>query len=474
MSADGRAGDDRAGENGFDALWRETAGRLADADAIYVEPGGRTWTFAEIEAAVAARAHEIESGGGLPAGGGGMGTTGDGVRLAPSAAGNTVAFIAEFLAARRTGRTFVAIDRTMPQGEREDLLARLADGGVPPETAVIKVTSGSTGKAKGVALTEAALLAGVRNILSTMEIRPDDVNLAAIALSHSYGFDNLVLPLVVQGTPMALLEAFTPRAALDAIAKRRVTFVPLVPVMYEALSGLDGDWSSVRRCISAGSPLDPALVRRFRERTGRKIHTFYGASECGGIAFDRTDDPAPPRGSVGTPLDGVAIDFADDGRVRVRSASVALGPLPPGAAEPWEPGASVSAPGRVGAYVTGDLGEIDGDGRIVLTGRAKDVINVAGRKVAPAEIEACLLGLRGVAEAVVLGVPDPVRGEAIGALVVAARGSDADERALLAHCRESLPAWKVPRVVRVVPALPRDGRGKLARKEIRALLEQDR
>src|SRR5262249_20253147 len=128
----------------------------------------------------------------------------------------------------------------------------------------------------------------------------------------------------------------------------------------------------------------------------------------------------------------------------------------------WEPGA---------CYVTGDLGSIDAAGRLVLTGRAKDVINVAGRKVAPAEIEACLLALDGVAEAVVLGVPDPVRGEAIGALVVASHGAGVDEARLLARCRESLPAWKVPRVVKMVRTLPRDGRGKLARREIRALLE---
>lgn len=428
----------------FDAIWRETSARLAGAPAIHVEPEGRTWTFGEIEGAVAARSSER------------------GPSLFPSAAGNTVAFVADFLAARRTGRTFVAIDRTTPPEEREELLERIARGGIPPQTAVIKVTSGSTGKAKGVALTEAALLAGVRSIVTTMAIGPDDVNLAAISLSHSYGFDNLVLPLIVQGTAMALLESFAPRAALDAIARRRVTFVPLVPVMYESLTGLDGDWSSVRRCISAGSPLDPALARRFHDRTGRKIHTFYGASECGGIAFDRTDDPAPPRGSVGTPLDGVRIDLAEDGRVRVHSDSVSLGPLPPDAAEPWEPGKT---------YVTGDLGHVDESGRLVLTGRAKDVINVAGRKVAPAEIETCLLALGGVAEAVVIGMPDPVRGEAIGALVVAPA---LDEEGLRAWCRESLPAWKVPRIVKVVRALPRDARGKLARKEIRALLERDR
>lgn len=456
MSADEAESRERlAGASSFDSIWRETSQCFADAAAIHAEPEGRTWSFAEIEAVVAARTRELESGDDSPGGAGG---------LVPSAAGNTVAFVVDFLAARRTGRTFVAIDMTMPPDEREELLARIVRGGIPAQTAVIKVTSGSTGKAKGVALTEAALLAGVRNILSTMAIRPGDVNLAAISLSHSYGFDNLVLPLVVQGTPMTLLEVFTPRAALDAIARRRVIFVPLVPVMFEALAGLDGDWTSVRRCISAGAPLDPALARRFHEKTGRKIHTFYGASECGGIAFDRTDDPAPPRGSVGTPLDGVAIDFADDGRVRVRSDSVSLGPLPPDAAEPWEPGA---------CYVTGDLGAIDGKGRLVLTGRAKDIINVAGRKVAPAEIEACLLGLGGVAEAVVLGLPDPVRGESIGALVVAAP-SVAEESRLLAHCRESLPAWKVPRLVKVVRALPRDVRGKLARKEIRALLEQER
>lgn len=507
----------------IDEIWREISVRHAGRPTIHTEPEGRTWTFTDLEAQVAAAAPE-------PSGPAPSGPQGDGPshldasgeresppssvatrasraaaqpalargtannitqsllgkdtsrssepsKLVTSAAGNTVEFIVSFLAARRAEKVFVALDRSMTAVERDSVIRRFEALDLPPGTAMIKLTSGSTGEPRGVALSEEVLLAGARNIIATMGIGPDDLNVAAISLSHSYGFDNLVLPLILQGTPIVLVESFYARTVLDAIARRCATFIPLVPFMYESLLGLEGDWSSVRRCISAGAPLDPGLAARFHEKTGRKIHTFYGSTECGGITFDRSEDAVLPRGCVGTPLEGVNVDLTSEGlsvglasdgrsadppsegRVRVRSEAVALGYLP------QEEGGALEH----GRFVTGDLGRLDESGRLVLTRRAAEDINVAGRKVAAAEIETCLRALDGVQAAIVVGLPDARRGESIGALVVA---PGLDESRLLAHCWRYLPEWKVPRIVRVVERLLPDERGKLSKEAVRSLLER--
>jgi long-chain acyl-CoA synthetase len=410
-------------------LWRETCAKRRHQPAIHAVADGKSWTFGELDAEISRKS---------------LGNS----QIVACGSGNSVDFFVTFLAARRQNRVF------LPLGEQKFQNVALPNG-----TAMLKLTSGSTGEPKGIAVSDENLVADAKNIISTMQIREDDVNLAAISLAHSYGFDSLVLPLIVQGTPMVLLDSFLPRAALDAIGKFRLTVAPLVPMMCESVCEIDGDVSSVRTFISAGAMLPRDVAARFHEKFGRKIHTFYGSSECGGICYDRSDEPVLPQGCVGTPMDNVNVTLTEENRVRVQSAAVTLG---------YVPAESQEILGN-GVFLTGDLGKFDEQNRLFLTGRVADFINVAGQKVHPSEIEACISALGGVKAAVVVGVPDAQRGESVGAMIVA---DGCDESAIFSHCRAKLAAWKVPRVVKIVGALPYNERGKISRADVRAMLVQ--
>jgi long-chain acyl-CoA synthetase len=227
----------------------------------------------------------------------------------------------------------------------------------------------------------------------------------------------------------------------------------------------------LRVVLSAGAPLAPADAAAFHAATGRKVHVFYGSSECGGITYDRTDAPVHEEGAVGTAMARVVVDVVDDGdrplpagaqgRVRVHSRAAALAILPAPDDE------RTLVPGR---FLTGDLGRLDDAGRLTLTGRVAAELNVAGKKVHPDEVRRVLLELPGVRSAVVLGIPDPHRGEIVAALVEAEPGSGVDVRSVLETCRARLAPHKVPRRVVVVDRLPLSERGKLQRDEALRLL----
>jgi long-chain acyl-CoA synthetase len=195
-------------------------------------------------------------------------------------------------------------------------------------------------------------------------------------------------------------------------------------------------------------------------RGGLKIHNFYGASECGGIAYDRTETPRRDAACVGTAMDNVSLTVNDGGCLEVRSRAVAqtAGPQSDATLSP-------------GCFRTADLAEIR-DGAVFLLGRASDVINVAGRKVSPEVVERALRSHPGVRECLVLGLPsgDTTRTEHIAAVVASRAGTD--EAALREFLLRSLPAWQVPRVWRFVEELPVNARGKLSRAEWRRRLEK--
>ncbi len=195
--------------------------------------------------------------------------------------------------------------------------------------ALLKLTSGSTGLPKAVLTTEVQLLADTAQIVSAMGITAADVQLAAIPLSHAYGFGNLVMPLLLQGTPIVLRESFVPQQ-LSADARRygaRVFHgVPFMYQHYLAHPPADGWPPTLTLLVSAGARLEVETVRGFHERFGLKIHSFYGTSEAGGIAFDG-DDELDEVPTVGRPIAGVTIDLRPDagvppghGRIHVRSS----------------------------------------------------------------------------------------------------------------------------------------------------------
>lgn len=391
---------------------------------------------------------------------------------------NSTDFVAALLAATKLDFVFAPIDRDAPEIEvaavlghfsikgfvyradrdsRVSAIARRAVHDRPPlprDARMIKLTSGSTGMPKAIVCSEANLIADATNICSTMGIAPDDLNLGAIPFSHSYGFANLVLPLVLQGTPIVVSNNYLPLSTISLCNVHRCTVVPLIPMVFEHLASLpkeDGEFATVRTFISAGAPLTASTSRRFRERFGADIHTFYGCSEVGGITYDR-HGAAVERGTVGTALDDVHLKLdRQTQRLSVRGGSVALGYLFD--SSHYKP--------LGGVFTTDDLVDVVAGDEVVLTGRASDLINTASKKVNPREVEQVILQIDGVREVKVFGTPAGARGEVVAAAVVA--DPDITREQIREFCRERLSSHKVPRIVKLIEQIPVDERGKVKR-----------
>jgi len=391
------------------------------------------------------------------------------------------ALLIGYLALRRLGAVPVLCDETRPTADRLTALERLGArrflseesgwpgaasewsldlrGSAPPARVdpawgAIKLTSGSSGEPRGVAVRAEALLADDAQLSAAMGLAAADRFLAAIPLAHSYGFSSLALPALVRGSLLVVPADRSPLAPFAAAAELEVTVFPTVPAWIAAVvrsTSTPALAATVRRVIAAGAPLEPAIARAFRERTGRAVHAFYGASECGGIAYDRAGGAAE-RGTVGAPLPGVEVERdTATGRLRVRSPAVA---------ERYLPESHPDLGG--GVFTTGDLAELV-DGEIALRGRADDGVLVRGRTVRPREVEEAIAAIPGVTEASVFGVDGPDGPRSQLRAVVAAPGAALDAAAVSRHLARRLAAHKIPRRIVVVGELPRTGRGKLDR-----------
>jgi acyl-CoA synthetase (AMP-forming)/AMP-acid ligase II len=328
----------------------------------------------------------------------------------------------------------------------------------PNQPALLKLTSGTTAAPRAIRFRSEQLLADCTQICETMGITRRDLNFGVIPLSHSYGFSNLLTPLLVLGVPMVLSRDRMPRAVLDDLARTNATVFPGMPVFYQACSEMDDvpALPRLRLCISAGAPLPLDIALKFREKFKRSIHSFYGSSECGGICYDR-DAPLLEHGFVGQPIRGTEVDLiepeATATRIRVRSAAAGDGYFP----EPEE-----EKLGR-GIFVPDDLLSVSESGfRIV--GRISDLINVAGKKVNPAEVEAELLGFAGVRAAGGFARESALRNEEVAACIVAEDG--VRESDLLEFCRGRLSGWQVPKRIFFVEEIPVNERGKISRREL--------
>jgi acyl-CoA synthetase (AMP-forming)/AMP-acid ligase II len=356
-----------------------------------------------------------------------------------------------------------AVVSAVPRGSVEIVRLRTAastvDWGEKPPS-LLKLTSGTTATPRAIRFRSEQLLADCEQICDTMGISDVDLNFGVIPISHSYGFSNLLTPLIARGVAMVLSQDRTPRAVLEDLAKTKATVFPGMPVFYQAFCEMENPppLSKLRLCISAGAPLPIATAKKFREKFELPIHSFYGASECGGICYDR-EAASDSEAFVGLPMKAVDLEMIDpnanESQVRVRSAAVGDGYFP----EPDEEKLSD------GVFVPDDLLTRDRSGFKIL-GRISDVINVAGKKVNPAEIEECLLRFPGVRQAVGFGRPAGagLRNEEVVACVVV--DTDPGEKKILEFCREALSAWQVPKRIFIVDSIPTNERGKISRREL--------
>ena len=330
---------------------------------------------------------------------------------------------------------------------------------VPPPPAPcchLKTTPAITGVPRAVAFTEEQLAADARNIVTTMGLRADWPNLGVISIAYSYGFSNLVLPLLLHGIPLFLAPAPLPEILRGAAKAHWDLTVAGVPALWHAWHKAGVILNNVRLAISAGAPLPLPLERAVFKQHGVKIHNFYGSTECGGIAYDGTTIPRTDETSVGRPMKNIKVAVSRDGALAVRSRAVGKTYWP-------RPEATL---GR-GRFLTCDLAEIR-DGAVYLRGHTNDHINVAGRKVSPATIEQALREHEAVDECLVFGVPsrNADRIDHIVACVTPDRRGIKEE--LKQFLLQKLPSWQVPREWWFVNSIGINGHGKkLARAQWR-------
>jgi long-chain acyl-CoA synthetase len=411
--------------------WRKNSSERRNEFALRDAASGKSWSFGELFAAGERR------------------NVGPAGTVFPQ--GHAPEFILDLLAAWRENKIVCPLEpgQTPPISGSQILNLTFEI----PGCVHLKTTSATGGAARLVAFTAEQLAADAENILTTMGLRADWPNLGVISLAHSYGFSNLVLPLLLHGIPLILAPAPLPEMVRRAAEEETAITLAAVPAMWRAWHDAGAIPQNTRLAISAGAPLPLNLERSVFEKAGLKIHNFLGSSECGGIAYDASESPRADAAVAGAPMRNVALSVNDAGCLVVRSRAVA---------ETYWPEKSNSLGG--GVFQTTDLAELK-DGFMFLRGRSDDLINVAGRKVSPETIERALLANPQVRECLVFGAPsrDAARLETIVAVVAASAG-ESELKEFLLH---QLPAWQVPRDWCFVDSLSANARGKLSRAEWR-------
>src|SRR5579859_1015244 len=390
---------------------RDQASRIA----LFSEPEKLSLTFSQLGGRISAWAAALRRAG-VEEG-----------QTAALATGNCPAFVELFFALRSLDAPVLLLDESAPvpvaarmgasfilrrEGSelyeapdpRIRLLPLQPELRVPPGTALVKLTSGSTLSPRGACFSEEALSAGIEQILGGMELRAADRVLISIPLSHGYGFDNGVLSLAAGGTPLVLQPDILPGSLLRTVCEREVTFFPAVPALIRALGQVAWPASHrLGRVISASAPLSPEVADAFHRASGLRVHQFLGSTETGGISFEARPAEPGALGTVGFPLPGVRVELLDGGSLRVHSKANRFAILPE---QPVQDGVD-----------TGDRAAWTPEGRLRLLGRSTLTANVGGLKVDLGALDSFFRGLPGVDDAAAIPVDDPARGHRVVAYV---------------------------------------------------------
>jgi acyl-CoA synthetase (AMP-forming)/AMP-acid ligase II len=345
------------------------------------------------------------------------------------------------------------------------------------DDALVLFTSGTTGSAKMVALTHTNVTASVRAICATYELGPADSTVAVMPLFHGHGLIGVLLASLASGGCVALPEGgrFSAHTFWDDVRAAGATWFSAVPTIHQILLQRSAREYPGRQAVplrfarSCSAPLDVSTGQAMERMLGAPVLSAYGMTETSHQAASesqRLRESLKP-GSVGQ-ASGVDIRIVDnsghtcpagtEGEVWVRGATVARGYLaaPAATAESFADG----------WFRTGDLGSLDVDGCLFITGRIKNIINRGGEKISPEHVEAVLAGCSGVAEAAVFAIPDPMYGQRVGAAVVCHGDSVVTAEEILRACRSELSRFEVPDRIEVVAALPHTAKGALDRRAV--------
>jgi long-chain acyl-CoA synthetase len=344
----------------------------------------------------------------------------------------------------------------------------------PEDTAVIMYTSAITGNLRGAQLSHFNLFMNALVVKQyVLKYTAEDVFVAALPLFHSFGQTTMMNAAFLNGCKVVFMPRFDAGKLLEVVPREKVTVLAMVPTMYHYLVNYrreqQFELSSLRTAVTGGSAMPPRLAQEFEQRFKLPVLEGYGLTETSPVVSFNPSAKENRPGSIGRPIWGCRVriqredgSFAapgEEGEVVVRGHNIMKGYYN-------KPEATAQAM-QGGWFHTGDLGYLDEDGFIFLTGLKKDMLLRAGMNIYPREIEDVLQAHPDIAEAAVVGMPDPVRGEEVKAYVVPHPGKEVVEKEVLAYCKEQLASYKCPRKLLVIDALPRDAAGKTDKATLR-------
>jgi long-chain acyl-CoA synthetase len=342
------------------------------------------------------------------------------------------------------------------------------------DTAILLYTSGTTGKPKGAELTHDNILRNVETTVGLFGFDERTVTLGALPFFHAFGQTCALNATVAVGGTLTLVPRFDGGKALEIIQRDGVTVFEGVPTMYTAMlhhpQADRTDASALEVCISGGAAMPVEVMRAFEAKFGCQVLEGYGLSETSPVAsFNRRDRERKP-GSIGLPIDGVEMRLLDEvgnaalqgeiGEIAIRGHNVMKGY--------WRrPDATAEALTPDGWFKTGDMATVDEDGYFFIVDRKKELVIRGGFNVYPREIEEVLYEHPAVREAAVIGIAHDQLGEEVGAAIALKDGAEAAPEELRDFVKERVAAYKYPRIVWLVDALPKGPTGKILKREIK-------
>ncbi|MBI4770271.1 MAG: long-chain fatty acid--CoA ligase [Chloroflexi bacterium] len=361
-----------------------------------------------------------------------------------------------------------ALDDWLEAGASDGKAADMRAG----EPAVLLYTSGTTGFPKGATLTHGNVISNMYATVHHAGFRPDDRMALFLPLFHVFGQNFIMNATFTACGTLVLHRRFAPGPVLDSIQRDRVTMLFAVPTVYINLLNMDlskWDLSSLRYDFSAAATMPQEISRRWTERFGRPVYEGYGLTECSPFAC-YNHDFRHKFGSVGAAIENFELKILDEGdnelppgewgEICIKGPGVMQGY--------WGRPEDTARALRNGWLHSGDIGALDDEGYVFIVDRVKDMINVAGFKVWPAEVEQVLYRHPAVKEVAVYAVPDPEKGDAVRAALILKDGATATAEEVIDYSRQQMAVYKAPAGVDFVKELPRSATGKILKRVLRA------
>lgn len=352
---------------------------------------------------------------------------------------------------------------------------KLNTPGYPEDDAAIIYTSGTTGRPKGVVLTHRNYLSNARSGCEAMRMTEEDRPMCILPLFHVNGQVVTVLCPLYAGASMVLTEGFSPKTFFQDLTRYQATTFSGVPTIYSILLNLPDaekyDLSSLTRCLCGAAPMPVEVFTRFEEKFNTIIIEGYGLSEGTCVSTANPIDGTRKIGSIGIPVPSQEVKIVDEndtelpvghvGEIVVRGDNVMK--------EYYRNPEATAETLRNGWLHTGDLGYVDNDGYFYIVGRKKEMLIRGGENIYPKEIEEVLYKHPAIAEAAVVGFPDPIWGEDVAAFIVTKQGKQVSAEEVVRYCKEHLADFKCPRKVLFVDSLPKTATGKIQKGRLKDL-----